>query len=381
MINTINTTENNIWDQMILNERRLEAERQGLSLREFEEVEALQTAIDISLQDTHLDEEINQNIEKSKDIKDELIEDDIETFIATNSFSDPLQLSETLCSSIEEDEEKCIWLQLPIELVQKILILLGDIDMLGYLRMVSKTNNPFIPNEFVYKSICEQIFLRQCPGKKLNIDRWKTWRNMAIYRPRLRTNGFYCLRTTYTRAPNNDNFWEEKKLESIEVRFYRHMRFFNDGYVLYSMDIIDPYDIDKLLKQSIPIYKRVYEGCYSFSGRGEVIVEVILHYCVMRFKLKIMDGDDGYIGKHNMLKLIEHSSIVLSSSQRAWYNSQQPSKFVSKNSVKTNNLYPRGYHHGLLLADTNDSLEQNRVFYKLPETADLRFFRHWDWNP
>ena len=39
-----------------------------------------------------------------------------------------------------------------------------------------------------------------------------------VLRPRIRTNGFYCLRTLYSRAPSNDSFWEEKITQSVEVK-------------------------------------------------------------------------------------------------------------------------------------------------------------------
>lgn len=52
----------------------------------------------------------------------------------------------------------------------------------------------------------------------IQVENWLTWRNMLVYRPRLRTNGFYTLRTKYSKGYCNDNFWEEKQYKSIEVR-------------------------------------------------------------------------------------------------------------------------------------------------------------------
>lgn len=164
----------------------------------------------------------------------------------------------------EQEEDVCIWLKLPTEISHKIIIMLGDVDMCGYLNMIAK-NNPFRPSEYVFRNICQNIFTNQTVNKKFQLDKWKTWKNMMIYRPRLRTNGFYCLRTSYTRAPNHDNFWEEKHHEFIEVKIFRHMRFFNNGYVLYCMDIIDPYDMAKHFAAGLPTYHRIYEGNLSLS--------------------------------------------------------------------------------------------------------------------
>jgi hypothetical protein len=156
-------------------------------------------------------------------------------------------------SNIEEMEivELSLWqLYLPQDVTNKILIFLSDPDMYGYLNFIAKTN-PFKPNEVVYKSLCSIIYTAQSKKKSLNVENWKTWKNMLVYRPRIRTNGFYSLRTLYSRAPSNDIFWEEKITQSIEVKFYRHMRFFNDGYMLYSLDTVDPVDIGKQLRNGI----------------------------------------------------------------------------------------------------------------------------------
>jgi hypothetical protein len=36
-----------------------------------------------------------------------------------------------------------------------------------------------------------------------------------------------------------------------------------------------------------------------------------MHYAVVHFHLVIMDGQDGYIGKHNTLRMIEHASAAI----------------------------------------------------------------------
>jgi hypothetical protein len=33
-----------------------------------------------------------------------------------------------------------------------------------------------------------------------------------------------------------------------------------------------------------------------------------MHYATVHFKLVILDGQDGYIGKYNTLQMIEHAS-------------------------------------------------------------------------
>eukprot|EP01039_Chlorochromonas_danica_P001638 gene1637-1788_t len=212
-------------------------------------------------------------------------------------------------SSIRKDEVQGPWIRLPNELTEKILFFLGDIDMCGYLFMTSKV--VFQPQERVFQFLCElcypcQLMTRQHPLRLTG--RWKSWQEMLINRPRLRTNGFYTLRTIYSKLPCNDAFWEERQRECIEVRYYRHFRFFDHGRVLYSLDLTEPHDMIRWLQSGQPIAKRVYEGRYTLQ-RNQVRIEVPVNYYVVVFDLLLLDGDDGYVGKHNMLTLVSHSSM------------------------------------------------------------------------
>jgi len=43
----------------------------------------------------------------------------------------------------------------------------------------------------------------------------------------------------------------------LQVKFYRHLRFFHDNTVLYSLDNLPPDDAMKLLSSGSPVPKRV----------------------------------------------------------------------------------------------------------------------------
>lgn len=58
-----------------------------------------------------------------------------------------------------------------------------------------------------------------------------------------------------------------------QVKFYRHLRFFDHGRVLYSLDILEPLEMAKLLAPATPVPKRIFEGRYVIAKR-EVTVEV-----------------------------------------------------------------------------------------------------------
>lgn len=72
-----------------------------------------------------------------------------------------------------------------------------------------------------------------------------------------------------------------------------------------------------------------------------------MHYCDMVFDLLLLDGDDGYIGKHNMLKMISHTSVT------------SPA------------LPPNQRHPGI------ETLPPNIAHYPIPVFANFRFHRYW----
>ena len=164
------------------------------------------------------------------------------------------------------------WHRLPYEMVDYILIFLGDVDMMGYLLIVSR--HTFQPSEKVYEYLCSIIYLQQTSRKLLQVCKWgNSWRRMLYHRPRLRTNGLYALRTQYTKEHNNDRFWEEKDHRSVEVRFYRCFRFMDHNRVLYSLDVMEVEDMAKLMQLGTARPKQIFEGHYIVQGR-EVVVDV-----------------------------------------------------------------------------------------------------------
>jgi hypothetical protein len=183
------------------------------------------------------------------------------------------------CLSIDETDANIgnIWLmRLPSDIAFCIHRFVGDIDMIGIVTQLCKYSAKpdlkkipasststsksstdvsvrpplgigvglFRIGEIVFKHYCNTIYPIQFNHnirKIVNETKFNSWKEMAIYRPRLRTNGFYSIKTIYSKPPNNDMFWEEKKLKSVEVKFYRHMRFYDNGNVLYSLSITGKY--------------------------------------------------------------------------------------------------------------------------------------------
>jgi hypothetical protein len=254
--------------------------------------------------------------------------------------------------------ELCIWqTHLPPEITIKILQILLDPDMCGYLCCVAKTN-PFKPPEAVYRSLCEKIYTNQTRRKQLVVENWVSWRNMLVFRPRLRTNGYYCLRTLFTRAPCHDNFWEEKKVQSVECKFYRYMRFLENGKMLYSLEVIEPELMARHLKRGVGLAKKVFEGTYSVCKR-EVCVEVEMHYAMVYFTLLITNSEDGFEGSFNTLRIVEHSSAAILGGRGRGHAPPTPAPPLPPG------MAPFG---------------AERIRHRLPTNSDMQFWRYWNWT-
>ena len=241
-----------IWERMIFEERRKRAAELGVKVSELEEQDALNHTIDasrINTTDENHDKPVNniketdisydfvpdKRMGSTKVLKSEAEEidgddyDDIDESVKGSSY----QKAVTRCCLTAQNDKSTTkssktvgigieggkWHTLPLELVDRILIVLSDIDTCGYLLMASRST--FTPSEKVFEHLCYVTYPRQTARRQLQVERWRSWRRMLIHRPRLRTNGFYTLRTMYSKAPCNDAFWEEKKVQSIEVRFLR----------------------------------------------------------------------------------------------------------------------------------------------------------------
>ena len=92
-----------------------------------------------------------------------------------------------------------------------------------------------------------------------------------------------------------------------------------------------------------------YTQYHIFVYNNQIIInftQVEMHYAIVQFKLLILDGQDGYIGKHNTLRLVEHSSAAI-----------------------INGRHPSLGHWG-----------SEWIQHKLPNRTDMQFWRYWHWN-
>ena len=226
-----------IWEQMVMEERRQEALEKGfLRLSDFEEEMHLINAMrETSLQTMHTEEsrvrseasvkadniQIKASTEEQGEEEEEDGEEEFEakveakspSFLISSSSPPPPPPPLVL-------EGGSRWYQLSQELVDCIFSYIGtdDVDAVGTVYLLSKTP-VFQPSFHTFRRLCKDIYFNQT-GNIVSDNaylRFNGWRNMLILRPRVRTNGFYSLRTVYSKAPSNDAFWEEKVHIVIEI--------------------------------------------------------------------------------------------------------------------------------------------------------------------
>jgi hypothetical protein len=236
-----------LWHQLRLEDRRLRAAQLGVKVSDLEEMEELQETLAESAHEmqtvatpqnqrrayevpnivgpgsganSHTDTH-NMNIEPEVEEDHDSQYFDKDSVLFRRLAKPQAKVSSqdvTLTALTLDSQDGGRWHTLPQEVVDRILVILGDIDMMGYLCMASKST--FHPSDAVYQYLCAITYPMQTSRRTLQVENWLTWRNMLIHRPRLRMNGFYTLRTKYSKGYCNDHFWEEKQFKSIEVRSY-----------------------------------------------------------------------------------------------------------------------------------------------------------------
>jgi len=343
-----------LWDKMVIREAREEAQRMGVSVADWEEARAMAKALQDSVRENvnssssagdglgragaGFDPFSKQGGTETADLADNQSEEEEEeeeeeeggegsqldsaSFVysssasvrAGSSASNPHSSSTYLPP---HDPDDSIWFNLPSDITILVHQFMGCIDTAGYMSMLCHgaryaNGGLFYVAEKVYQHLCQQIFLKQFHARKLALTNFKSWKSMAIYRPRLRTNGFYSLRTVYSKPPCTDYFWEEKqkRVQGLECHFYRHFRFYDDNKCLYSLSVTDPWSSP--FKDMKPVSKKIYSATYVAKGRM-VEVHVPTHYCEIFFTLEILDGDQSYSmysGKHSVLRILSHRQMV-----------------------------------------------------------------------
>ena len=229
------TLQLSIWETMVSEERKLEAERRGIRVCDLEEETSLFQALEDSVPKNQQPQQGKSNktaiseknsaalltarvshLEPSligvntvdgnhgktttgddddeRNFDDEELKQQILVALSTSEKSagevkKKSPAARDIPAEVAIIQELSIWqLFLPQDLTDRILLFLGDVDMCGYLLQVAKTNC-FKPNESIYKNLCEHIYTAQSKKKKLVVENWKSWRNMLGEVPSLHSAG------------------------------------------------------------------------------------------------------------------------------------------------------------------------------------------------
>lgn len=178
-----------------------------------------------------------------------------------------------------------------------------------------------------FQRLCELTYLSQSRHKKVNPIKWGGWKQMYMKRNRVRTNGFYCFLTEWTKSVTHDMWGNiDPNIHSLKCQSFRYFRFLSNGKVLYCLTHHPPEKMAKYLSSSNKTstssisnhHKNVVKegnkepppdicvGTYSLENQN-VFTAVRSHFNVVRFKLKLLSN--GIQGGHfTRLEVISHTS-------------------------------------------------------------------------
>ena len=312
-----------IWHLLSLAEKEEIAARRGLSVGVFEEEINLQRATELSEEpqnESHRYVSAFQTMESDTREYIEYVDDDNDNDTSSENddnessidYVDPTQqdaLSNVRPS--EDDVESghggamCL---LPDEILFRIMLYI-DVDTFGIMAMVSPHWKFFTTSEYAFKILCERSYLNQSKRKVLNLQRWGSYRNMFINRPRVRLNGMYVLKYKHIKKIER-NMWTEIPMGAIlEQIYYRYLCFQEDGYVLYALTASPPYDMIPRfakMKRSQNIDKQAVVGRYEIS-KYDIKVWTSHRWSDIRLDLSIIAGyPHRRVSNFTELKLVRH---------------------------------------------------------------------------
>lgn len=174
-----------------------------------------------------------------------------------------------------------------------------DCDYVGICSTVCKIWKTQLEHDAIWKNYCFAIYPAQRKKCAMQLVRWNSWYEMLRYRPRIRTNGIYYLKTSYIKKPERGMNTDIPVGTILEAIYYRHFNFKLDGTVLYCMNFEPP---KKSIKQFGQVKGNINLGEY-YVEQSFVYVTVPTKTAMVNFKFKIQPEYD-----HSVLSLLHHSS-------------------------------------------------------------------------
>ena len=215
--------DNSIWEQMVNNENRLLARQQRKKISEIEEELSLMSASaatssissSTSASTTPSSLLSFSSSNASLSLLSTLPASEIDDHVVIKVEKTAAGIIQRIKNydSYEAQKKGSRWWLLPEDVSNIVLFFLGDIDQLGYLFIVAKTTT-FLPSAYVYRIYLQNMFKKSTlPLTELRNTKISEYKRILQTRARLRKNGFYSIKSYFSKAPNNDAFWEEKRVE------------------------------------------------------------------------------------------------------------------------------------------------------------------------
>ncbi|XP_076361331.1 F-box only protein 9 isoform X1 [Tachypleus tridentatus] len=142
-----------------------------------------------------------------------------------------------------------------------------DFHSLEQVSMVSRGFYLCARDPEIWRLACLRVWDVNCGHP----NKYGTWRDMYLQRPRLRFNGAYISRTTYVRY-GEAMFQDASYRPCYLVEYYRYLRFFPDGLVFMLTTPDDPYQSLAKLRHRKVRHTTVLTGHYRLLGSFVSIV-------------------------------------------------------------------------------------------------------------
>uniref|UniRef100_A0A6U4L306 F-box protein Hrt3/FBXO9 C-terminal domain-containing protein n=1 Tax=Phaeomonas parva TaxID=124430 RepID=A0A6U4L306_9STRA len=186
-------------------------------------------------------------------------------------------------------------------------------DMYGVISCCSLDLRRLGGDEVLFRQLCELTYAVQSRRGKLRVERWgHSWRNMYVNRPRMRVNGLYFQRVSYIKRPERNMWYDGEAGNILECIYYRYLRFFRTGEVLYGISLQPPKQAAVLLTDvsSADVHQDVSVGEFEVLPGRRVQVSVRTDHGRVVLDLDI---DNGERGSFTRLKLNSHLQFPYSS--------------------------------------------------------------------
>ncbi|KAF0701395.1 Aste57867_8097 [Aphanomyces stellatus] len=138
--------------------------------------------------------------------------------------------------------------------------------------------------ESIWAMMCDRIFSVQAGAGVVHLRRFKSWAHMWLARPRVKYQGLYTMRVSYTKEAEYQ-YSDVAKGTVLQATYYRYLSFKRDGTMLYAMTLHRPHEMPDILRQRRR-HKEVFQGTYAFQ-KGLLVVDVSVAHTHVRFQFRM----------------------------------------------------------------------------------------------